>query len=340
MRDELETKCKNYKSLDFIVGMSRAGTTWLVKCLNTHPRVAAFGETAYWGKNYIKPKSLAGYDELQLANVVNRLRHHRFDAADGEEGSLKVINTETLPDIVDKAFQNVGTPIAPSEVFVRFVSAICNSEGKDYAVEKTPHHLNWIDRIVRAIPESRFVIMTREPYGFMRSYKFQGAQESARVRRIFARQYHPLLAALIWRGYAKYQLQAIKNHSRRIMIVDLNDIQKSPEEVVRRVLSFLEVPEPELAISLSQINSSVIHTPHAQLNAEDIFWMNLVAGGLIHRLGYMRSAVPIAPIRIMLSIVSVPVWALRMLFMLRGRFSGSALSYILHWLMPRIDTGK
>ena len=28
----------------FIVGMGRAGTTWLSKCLNEHPDVAVFGE--------------------------------------------------------------------------------------------------------------------------------------------------------------------------------------------------------------------------------------------------------------------------------------------------------
>jgi hypothetical protein len=33
----------------FIVGLPRAGTTWMCRSLNEHPDAVAFGDTMFWG---------------------------------------------------------------------------------------------------------------------------------------------------------------------------------------------------------------------------------------------------------------------------------------------------
>ena len=56
----------------FVVGMPRAGTTFLVRSLNQHPRVVSFGESRFWGNDWVEPGP-DGYDRAQLETVIERL---------------------------------------------------------------------------------------------------------------------------------------------------------------------------------------------------------------------------------------------------------------------------
>ena len=51
--------------------MSRGGTTFTMRLMNLHPDVAAFGETAYWGRFWSEPDAETGqYNRQQIAKYL------------------------------------------------------------------------------------------------------------------------------------------------------------------------------------------------------------------------------------------------------------------------------
>ena len=153
----------------FIVGMPRAATTWMCKCLNEHPDACAFGETLFWGRQYVRPGHGGEHTPEEIERIEQRLAsgHCVREMAGVGPGSLRHVTPECFGALLRDAWGPLRRGAAPGELFAALCRSVADAEGKRLAVEKTPHHLNWIDRISEALPGARFVVMVREPYGFM-----------------------------------------------------------------------------------------------------------------------------------------------------------------------------
>ena len=79
----------------FICGMSRGGTTWLGHCLNQHPEVAVFGESLYWGRNYIEPAHNGKYTIEQINQVLGLLKRDCKAFLGDGEGNLKCVDRDS-----------------------------------------------------------------------------------------------------------------------------------------------------------------------------------------------------------------------------------------------------
>ncbi len=320
----------------FIVGMSRAATTWMCKCLNEHPHAAAFGESVYWGRRYVQPESDGRYTAEQLEEIRLRLRAGDFIAnvTRPGPGSFKSITQETIPSLVDEIFRGLPDRPTPGEVFTALCDAIAEAEGKDCAIEKTPHHINWADRILKALPEASFVVMLRDPYGFMLSYKHFGDSRPEWMRRKFRRRYHPFGCTLVWRGYIETAMAVRAVHPDQTHFVWFEDVKSDPNGVLDGVQEFLGLPNVDLLAQVPPDNTSFPGHPRPSLRGEDVFWMNLLARRSIRRTGLEFQRVPLEPIRIIWSILRLPIWAVRNIFSMRKVLSGSVFSYLLRWVRP------
>lgn len=319
-----------------IVGMSRAGTTWMAKCLNEHPVAAVFGETLFWGRGYIEPSADGTYDGAQLSQVLNRLKSGGVSAMVGDgPGALKKVNKQNWPAVIDRVLSSEHAPLTPAQVFLRTAEALAEAEGKQVGIEKTPHHLNWIGRILKALPDARFVVMIRDPYSFMLSYKHQGDRKVEHTRKAFERLYHPLLCALIWRGYMRSTRAALDQYPRQILLIKTQQIKRSPQEVLDQVQRFLELPVVPLAEAVPPDNTSFPAGERPSLQAEDLFWMNRLNRKLIQQGGFAVQATPARPLRIIKSVLVLPFWSFSMLLDLRSKVPGSLFGYIRRWLFPR-----
>lgn len=166
----------------FICGMSRGGTTWLGHCLNEHPAVAVWGESLFWGRNYIQPANGESYTHLEVKRVLSLLSNGSEAFFGKHSGNLKYIDKDSWRGIKSL---NLECPCQPSELFAAVCCWIANKEDAEYVIEKTPHHVDWISRIKDACPNAKFVVMVRGAYGFMLSYKHQGDRKSPSVKRRF-----------------------------------------------------------------------------------------------------------------------------------------------------------
>lgn len=293
----------------------------MARGLGSHPEAVAFGETQFWGKKYIEPTRVH-YSEEDIRRIIERLPGAILSQDDAKR---------IAPVVAQEIDPGLENQFSPRELFDRICAVVASKEEKIYAVEKTPHHINHLDRITEAYPEVRFVVMARSPYEFMRSYKHQGDRKPEEVRRAFKRMYHPVGCALVYRGYARSIRRALREHPNRTLLVTLGDIKSDAEAALEKAQQFLgleasaPVPPPS--------NSSFPGGESPSLNSEDLFWMNVIAGREIRALGYKKRVPNISYLGVVRSAARVPRWGVRAIAELWSQ-SSAPIQYVAQWLFP------
>jgi hypothetical protein len=319
--------------IDFIAGMARSGTTWLGRTLAAHPDVAVFGESSFFGRLYVPPRADGRYGAEELERVRAIQREQEWSATTGDaSGCLMRTRAADYAALVDASFRGMQAPVTPAEAFRSLASAIAESEGKPRALEKTPHHVHWLERIAASVPDARFVLLTRDPYGFMLSLEHLGDRIDDRRRRTLDRAWrHPLLAALAWRGYMLSVERAVERYGDRILVVDSRELRRRPNELLVSVQSFLGLEVHDLAHAAGE-NSSFGAGGRPGLGGQDVLWMNLVAGRVMRRNGYPVARVPVRPGRVLISLLTLPLSLAYVSVALPRRVPGSFRSYLAGWL--------
>lgn len=327
------------KAARFIMGMSRAGTNWMARCLNEHSAVVVFGETSYWGKHYVEPDASGLYQEEHLDAVFAHLYRLAWDATlgstPGEQspGRLKRLTLEGVHAMLDRLRSSLQPPLSPAELFLKLGEAFAQEERKTIAIEKTPHHVNWPDRIFSAYPAAKAVVHIRDPYSFMLSYKHQGDRWRPASRKRFKQLYHPIGCALVWKGYARSCLAALERYPDNCIVVRYEDIQSNPHSVLAAVQRHFNLQIEPLAERVPRTNSSFATASRPPLSRADIFWMNVLAGSLITKAKYhVRRAGVRSVLSVSLSLLRLPLWAARCYMHMSKTTSGSTMRYILRWL--------
>lgn len=322
-----------HRLVGFVVGMSRSGTTWLARSLNQHPDIAAFGESSYWSRKYVAPGADGEYGEEKREELVETL--HRKGSLSSlmadEDGCLAHLSTDDWPAVVDTILEHTELPVRPGELFHELCDAVGRIEGKPFVVEKTPHHVNSIDRILEEIPEARFVVTWRDAYGFALSYKHQGDRRDEKGRAGFEQLYHPIGVALIWRGYARSVLRARAYHPGNVLLVSHAGSRSDPTHELARVQRFFGV-EPVPLRGPDRNSSFPSAGPRPTLAPEDVFWLNVLCRREMRALNLRPQRTPFAPWRIFRSLATLPSWAASVPGMLRGSGNRSPLRYLMRWL--------
>jgi UDP-GlcNAc:undecaprenyl-phosphate GlcNAc-1-phosphate transferase len=303
----------------FIVGMSRCGITPLSRCLNMHPDVAVFGESRFFGRYYVEPQTADGYSREQLDRILRVLRQFRWKTTVGDEpGCLRTLSLDGFRELLAETFAQAQAPITPGLLFTTLAGHVADAEGKRYAFEKTPHHVNWFERIVRHVPRARFLVFLCEPYAFARFHREHDAH------------YHPLAAALLWRGYVRSYERASRRYADRIVVVDAAELARDGTRALERVQRFFGLEVHDLSRPLAGASFAAAAE---ELDPVETFWINLMCGRVMRRRGYARTPTPVAPRGLVRSLVSFPRWCTRALPRIKGKKIDST-RYVLHWLRP------
>lgn len=302
----------------FIVGMSRAGTSWLAEALHRHPQVAVFGESAFWGRHYVAPSADGRYGPAALDDIRRSSGSSHMRTA--RPGGVDVAALLRL--VLDEA-ESSGERPTPRDVFDALARTVSHTEDAPVIIEKTPHHVNWLGRIRHVYPDALAIVMMREPYGFMRSYKHQGDRKRADVRDRFQKRYHPIACALVYRrSLASAQRCLAMPDTCR---VDFDAIRRTPGDVLAGVQTFLGLEPVDIIGPPS--NSSFPSGVRPQLDPVDVFWMNRVAGRQIRHAGYSMQPSGARPGAVAHSLLRLPQW----IGTLR-KDKNLSLRYLLRWL--------
>lgn len=319
-----------------IAGMSRGGTTWTGKCLNEHSQAAVFGESLFWGRRYLPPKSDGRYSREETAMVLESLRNgFKHFVGDGP-GHLKKVTSQHGGEIIEAVARQLPPRPTPYEVFATYGREIARREGKATFVEKTPHSVLWIDRIIAQAPDLRMLVLVRNPYDFMLSYKHQGDRKPAEVRQAFQEVYHPFGCAMVWRGYARAALKARDVYPRQTLLISFEELTAPESGAIQCLQEFFGLPIEPIERLVPTDNTSFPGGARPELSAVDLFWMNLIARKWIRTLGYERQRTPFAPLGVLWSLVTLVPWAWRSYRYVASTRRDSTLKYLLNWVRPRI----
>ena len=318
------------------MGMSRGGTTWMCRSLNTHAELAAFGETWFWGRRYVEPDEYGMYDRVALDRVISLLKETRFDSTVGADGQgwMRHLRREDLQDLVDRSVGRLEPPVSDVDAFCALAGAIAEAEKKPHWVEKTPNHLIWAKRIFGKMPDARAVVMLREPYSFMLSYKHQRDRGDTERREKHTRRYHPLGSALVWRSYLRAALALKEEFPDRVLLVRLDDVQENSQRVLEEVQDFLLLERDPNIVALPQReNSSFNNGLKPEVPGAEVFWINRIAKRDMMKAHY-DVLLPSSDLAgLAASVATLPRWVFRSYVDLRERSeSASPLRYIWRWL--------
>lgn len=304
MNEETNTRYR------FILGMPRAGTKALMRALNSDPRVGSFGETLYWGRHWVEPDEHGALSREKIEKIANHIDGNHLQP-EGGEGMI----TEDGIGLSHKAAEAVRAcepGMNPGEVFEQMSIRIMEETGRTYWVEKTPHHLQHLDRMIRFMPGLKALVMLRDPAAFLLSYKHQGDRKPEEIRKKFHRLYHPALACLVGRKTYQSAAAALKRWPESVMVMRLEDLSSKPEEWMPRIRQHLVLPADGPAV-YRRDNSSFEHQPESErrLSPVETTWLRLILGSDAKALGFELPKRRFVPLRMLGSGLSIFIWAIR-----------------------------
>lgn len=319
----------------FIVGMSRAATTWLAKCLNEHSQTAVFGENGYWGKLYVEPAEGGRYSAAQVGEILAQQKDGRMVLSVVGEGpgTLRTVTTENIGEFLEGEYDRLAPPVTPGELYSASLAAVARAESKPLAVDKTPQNVYWISRILKEMPHARFLSMLREPYGFMLSYKFQGKRSGGDLWKAFRRLYHPIACAFVWRAYVRASLSAQAQHADRVLLVRFSEVREQRDDVLRRVQEHFALDAEDLAGRVPPDNTSFPSGQRPELSAGEVFWMNRVGGRVMRKARFERRASGFHPIQALIPLLTLPIWVIRNAGPFRREMNISVIRYVVRLLI-------
>ena len=292
-----------------------------------HPELLVFGETHFFSLRWVEPASDGRYTPDQLEKVWSNLSDCPFwasvhpdpDHANEEPGWLTKTSRGDIPEVIDQARSLIGPDPTPEEVLDALGRAFCIREGKSFWMEKTADEGKAVVHTIRSAPDAQFLLVMRDPIGFIRSYKYQGAQYDPEVRAFFKKRYHPILAALIWRK--TYQsLSWLRNTHPDQCSLHIPTTNEERLSVLTTACKLCGLePTPEMTESIeSSINTSKSSTIERKLSRADIAWARALCSVDDPRLAITDDHPKTGYLDLIRSIPSLIAWAIPFIFKYRN----------------------
>lgn len=204
----------------FIIGSARSGTTLLQAMLASNSVVYSFPESHFF------------CEAAPRGRFRRRLGVVRKELARAAFGNLTRVIERA--DLLDAAPSRSPLMRSYSNAFVRVVDAAALDEGKRVWVEKTPHHIDFVNLISRQVKRSRFIHILRDG------------------RDVVASQLHATIQAPeYWGNWAVKDLVDQWNSdtlvslryvgSENHLLVSYRALIDDPERVLRHITTFMDI---------------------------------------------------------------------------------------------------
>ncbi|MCP9496178.1 MAG: sulfotransferase [Pyrinomonadaceae bacterium MAG19_C2-C3] len=246
----------------FVVGYMQSGTTLLLRILSRHSSVfTGAGETKFYDHLHMLRKRYANLKDEETLKafvgfVVHIVKHGwRLGGENGEAFAAAENAREENAPHVRALIERAREVQDHAEIFPLVCDHLRHHAGKTRWLEKTPTHILHIDEIVASVPDALFVEIIRDVRDVLASKKtrrrdvWESDRHAAQEKKFkhLEKAYDPLWDALSWKSCARAGRQAAAKHSERYISIRYEDLVRAPEEVMRKVCAFLDMPfEPEM----------------------------------------------------------------------------------------------
>ena len=201
----------------FIVGPPRSGTTLLRKMINLHSSINILPETHFFSEIYSERKRLK---KIETKNYIDRIfsRKSEINLYNRYKRDLLKVNHENL-----------------IEVYKKLLKLHKNQLGLKIVGEKFPANFLYYENIKKIFPDSKFILIRRDPKFALSSYIKRDDFPENYTRMIY---------------YIKQSEEFIRKQKNDTLVVNYEDLIKSPLKILKRVFFFinmnLEITEEEL----------------------------------------------------------------------------------------------
>lgn len=143
----------------FVLGIQRSGTTFAANLLAAHPQIAA-----------VTAERHQGVHESVFFSHFARVHGDWSDACARRKAVTGFLTSDyfRLTEL-DPALSDIAKPDDAAGFFRAVMDAFAVRHGVQAWVEKSPHHTLLADNIAAALPDARFLCVTRETADFLAS---------------------------------------------------------------------------------------------------------------------------------------------------------------------------
>ena len=287
----------------FIVGVPRSGTTVLRLALNSHRELCVPSETWFFPKLSRRAAVYGDFSttdqQTQFARDVARFRVE----VDQVFASVFRIAEAEIVDVLRRAGAR-----SFAEAFWALMAHFAGREGKRLWGEKTAFYTSILPTLAQCFPESRFILLLRDPRDVVRSLH----------NTPWGKEIYPSLAdaALRWRaGMREVEAGTRGLRPERLLPVRYEDLAREPEGCLKRICEFLQVEfDPAMLSFHEKTNRYVTKTSQTwhpntfkpisaasvgrwreAYSEEEIGLIEMVCGSRMTRWGYERAGRSLTP---------------------------------------------
>lgn len=220
----------------FILGCQRSGTTLLRMILNKHSRLSILPETHVY--TIFKNKRIRLNNNIFVENYFELLPIYNSGWEIEENQKIKEYLKSKL---VHGVFNSEGD----------FLKEILNNY-REYSStsivgEKTPPHIYFIDEINEAIPDSKFIVIHRDP----RAVAFS---ERNKLNKIGPERNYSVLKVIV-RWISSFYIEKRFNHDNKFKL-QFENLISDPEGNTKELCRFINIDFESEMLNVGVVNSS------------------------------------------------------------------------------------
>ncbi len=207
----------------FIVGCARSGTTLMQQLISSHSLVVGVNETGFLQQISFKEKNI---DKIVSKIALNEKEYQLIIR------HLQKFFKKREPNKKLGLFQIFDAYCQAHQLFFH----------KAAYVEKTPFHSFFMKEILSEIPNSKIIVMLRDPRAIIASRLVSRKPFSRGKKWHLPRKIQIFLnLSEIFFTYQRFEKWYQINHPR-VFFVKYEDLVKNPKEIIKKVLKFLKLP--------------------------------------------------------------------------------------------------
>lgn len=262
----------------FVVGSGRSGTTMMGRILGNHSHVFTFNEIHFLGWLSSKEKMHQHLSKQQAVALLSEL------FAIQEDGIFLKKDPKNFYTKADNCLQEKEN-LQEVEVYKLFLATITAENNGQVACEQTPKNIFYINELLKAFPDAKFIHIVRDSRDVLLSQKnkwkrrFLGASKIPLKEAIRSyMNYHPITSAKFWKSAVEHGGK-MENHPR-VLQVKFENVLMHSEKEIKTICEFLGLEFEEKMLAVPNIGSSTEEDKEAELKIDQSKISKWKKGGL------------------------------------------------------------
>ncbi|MES2515229.1 MAG: sulfotransferase [Bacteroidota bacterium] len=223
-------------SLNFILSTGRTGSTLLSSMLNTHPEILSVSEEPFAYNLYPKYKNVTNWTDTIIDQFC-------YDFYLFSEGKLEP-QFGKKENIIDLLKEHRSILTGENAIKLAYFAFFPNKDKSrvNAIVDKELKFHHFLNEVSGFYPQSKFIVLSRDPRDNV----------LVKIKRAIKKKKKPstLFLAKTWNyEYAMLNKKLSRINKDRYMLVKYEDLVKKPEEVLKKITTFLNIPYNEIMLT-------------------------------------------------------------------------------------------